>query len=608
MVKITIKTSDPPYSKGIEVDYTNCKTEDSLKKLIADAFFIESSQITIENIPKNKILDSKVTEYNIAIINNSKSIKFKLPNLTTLTIKDGYKMKYKDIIKEFESRKTYVSLSAEDNLRINFSSKYCKGSELKKIGYPFLGVPKNATVNVVTTDSFVILEFNEIKFYLLDTDTIRIAHDLIFEAFRKEISYDSIEITKEGTKDPLPGSYKLKKKEKYYIHVKVTFEFKNLSNSKYDLIYALDYFTTVSDAQQYLFSKHQKKGFQLEDFHIMTNQNDNEIADETQYLKAYEDKHKNVYYEIAGLPKPKPTEEEPEKVQEKSKKPKKIKSYRPSVSKPTKESDSESNDDDDEDEDDDVNKSTEIKLVFEESTKYKPIKMEVNIEEELNDIKRVVSRKYKVKEDEIEIFYNLDEKDQKIEEDRVLQNIISAIIYPIKNITYDNTFSIKINHKKSQKTVSSSRPTESKKKPKIQKAPSKDDVDQKNKKKTSKNKKTSSEDDVAVEEEEVEDGSETHTVFYKTNQSDILNQSKLKIGTTVKQFKLILAKENKVKNPANIKVIFAGKDLLEDIVLDELNIGKIPLFIYIRTEKEIFLMTAKALKIGEEEEDDDDDD
>ena len=56
----------------------------------------------------------------------------------------------------------------------------------------------------------------------------------------------------------------------------------------------------------------------------------------------------------------------------------------------------------------------------------------------------------------------------------------------------------------------------------------------------------------------------------------------------------------------NIKVIFVGKVILEGIVLDELNISKIPLFIYIRTEQEIFLMTAKVLKVGEEEDSDSD--
>lgn len=87
-------------------------------------------------------------------------------------------------------------------------------------------------------------------------------------------------------------------------------------------------------------------------------------------------------------------------------------------------------------------------------------------------------------------------------------------------------------------------------------------------------------------------------IYYQTNLDNKIMETELEKGTNIKQFKELIAEENDVENLANIKVIFAGKDLLNDIVLDELNVGDTVLFIYIRTTQDIFLMTAKALKIG----------
>ena len=91
---------------------------------------------------------------------------------------------------------------------------------------------------------------------------------------------------------------------------------------------------------------------------------------------------------------------------------------------------------------------------------------------------------------------------------------------------------------------------------------------------------------------------EKYKYYYQTNNDDEVKEIELEEGTNVKQFKEIIGKENDVDNLANIKVIFSGKDLLNDIILDELNVGDTILFIYIRTEQDIFLMTAKALKVG----------
>lgn len=298
MKKYLIRISDPLFTKGIEVDEKSCTTVDNLKRLISNAFHLEISQFTIDNLPKGKNLDPDIKIYDITIKNNSKNVKFQLPNLTSIVINEGYKNKFSEVIEKFQTNKIYFSISSENNLTVNFSNNYFKGAELKKERYPFLGVPHNSSVNIITTDSFVIIDFDQKKFYLYDTDTIKIAHDLIFDAFRKETSYDSIKISKEGSENELPSNYKLKKKDKYVVNIETIYEFKNLTNKKFNFACKLDYFVNVSEAKEVLFDKFKKGGFKLEDFQIMTNKNDMEIAGDYQNLRNFVDKYGNIYYQI----------------------------------------------------------------------------------------------------------------------------------------------------------------------------------------------------------------------------------------------------------------------------------------------------------------------
>lgn len=96
--------------------------------------------------------------------------------------------------------------------------------------------------------------------------------------------------------------------------------------------------------------------------------------------------------------------------------------------------------------------------------------------------------------------------------------------------------------------------------------------------------------------------------YFKTNTSDDVEEMELSADTTVKGFKEELQKKYGVENIFNIKVLFAGKDLLDDIAMNALNIGDDDLYVYIRSEDDILLMTARALRIdlnsdSDEEED-----
>ena len=102
--------------------------------------------------------------------------------------------------------------------------------------------------------------------------------------------------------------------------------------------------------------------------------------------------------------------------------------------------------------------------------------------------------------------------------------------------------------------------------------------------------------------------------FYQTNVESEINEIEMYEEATVRDMKEKIREERGIKNLSDIKIIFAGKELLNDLVLEKLKIGDIKLFIYIRTQEDILLLTAKALQINEystdesyyEEEDDDD--
>lgn len=92
--------------------------------------------------------------------------------------------------------------------------------------------------------------------------------------------------------------------------------------------------------------------------------------------------------------------------------------------------------------------------------------------------------------------------------------------------------------------------------------------------------------------------SKPNIYLYQTNRMSKIGRIELSPEATVKDFKIAIAKENHVDNLANIKILFAGKDLLDDIVLAAMNIGNKPIFVYIRSTEDILLMSAKALTIN----------
>lgn len=88
----------------------------------------------------------------------------------------------------------------------------------------------------------------------------------------------------------------------------------------------------------------------------------------------------------------------------------------------------------------------------------------------------------------------------------------------------------------------------------------------------------------------------SHKYFYQIFTEGNISEIILESNAKVVDLKKIIAKKNNVDNIDNIKIIFAGKDLLNEIVLGTLKIGSTVLYVYIRSTEDLLLMTAKALK------------
>ena len=86
--------------------------------------------------------------------------------------------------------------------------------------------------------------------------------------------------------------------------------------------------------------------------------------------------------------------------------------------------------------------------------------------------------------------------------------------------------------------------------------------------------------------------------FYQTNKDETVKTAELDQEATVKDLKDVIMKRNDVQNLESIKIIFAGKELINDIILKSLEIGDAYLFVYIKYEEDILLMTAKALQFN----------
>lgn len=99
------------------------------------------------------------------------------------------------------------------------------------------------------------------------------------------------------------------------------------------------------------------------------------------------------------------------------------------------------------------------------------------------------------------------------------------------------------------------------------------------------------------QKEENKIGGNKNRYYFQTNLDSRPCKIELDSDATVKTLKKAIADRNHVENLSNIKILFAGKELLNDIILEKLDVGDSKLFVYIRSDEDILLLTAKALLV-----------
>lgn len=88
---------------------------------------------------------------------------------------------------------------------------------------------------------------------------------------------------------------------------------------------------------------------------------------------------------------------------------------------------------------------------------------------------------------------------------------------------------------------------------------------------------------------------------YITNKNQDIHQVELDEDATIESLKMVIAKQFSVSKISDIHVLFAGKDLENDILVEQLEVGDFPFQVYIYSNDELFLKSARALKIDNDE-------
>lgn len=260
-----------------------------------------------------------------------------------------------------------------------------------------------------------------------------------------------------------------------------------------------------------------------------------------------------------------------------------------------------------------------------------PLRKNISLDTTIEEIQQIIAFECKI-DDQIVLKYQkngnfvtidpkltLSDVKDKIKEKRCTGKELNIMFVEIKPEEKNESIEKVDTEKPKEKVTKSRKPKSiSSFRPKIQRIPQeKNETSKPVQKKQQQKEKEQKRKEEEEEEEKVETkddekesiSNENRNIYFvKINKEDGVLEIELDDDATVMKLKEKIGKIKHVKNLANIKIIFAGKELLNDLVLKYLNIGDIVLFVYIRTEEDILLLTAKALKIGEEEDYSDDDD
>ncbi|KAK8834644.1 hypothetical protein M9Y10_036430 [Tritrichomonas musculus] len=243
---------DPHISEPIKVDINECITVNNFKKKVATILNIQNSKLSIENPPKEDNLEEITEKYTFKLKYKDRcdNINFCLPDKKLYHIDDAYKMNFNQVISSLREKHIFYS---DEMARKHLHFKLYQNN-LPKTEYPFLAIPKGASIDIEYDCEAVILNYDYNKFIFAKNEAAVNAYNLIKSAYEKS---QNVTITCNDTK--VEYSDRLLNSNKYKISVNfiVTFKLKDKSGLTQKL--TLDYLSTVANAQKLLREKYPDK-------------------------------------------------------------------------------------------------------------------------------------------------------------------------------------------------------------------------------------------------------------------------------------------------------------------------------------------------------------
>ena len=585
------KIKDPAISKEIQVDLQKTKTFDDLKFKFAQELCVGERNIKIENLPKTKNLE-KVSEqypFELTIENKYPNVTFVFPNGIKIKIDNCYRLHFNQILKRFQKEHIYYSIGC---CRNNFHF-YVSQKELHHTDYPFLS-PSSDKADVKLTGDTVYIKYGFYRFFFTDNEPSSEAYKILHKIYenRKVLIYNE-------KNKPVSEKDTLKKKANYKIFVECKFVFEDLNPIFFSFpkTYFIDLLSTVGDAQNIIAKN-------MSNFFVKYKPSEIAILDKDRKMIRDQNKKLLTIHPTSNTTiKFVTIEDNSNTGQNKGQSKKWSITFKKST--------------------DDVtilrsriDPDTEIKILIKQLKKLLNVNCKINIllpdgtktdrKKKIKDYSKEMRRPQKGNLLIIDFVENNKKHHPKSDKKKKGKNFSSSFSHQKsqgqnKGKSFHNSY-IQKPQKLSSDDDSDDRDY----------SEDRSDNEDKNIQKTINHSKSDdpAKKKIVKKKTVVKKNPEAKTVKYNyvINSDEETKVVELDEKATVKDMKIQIAEDNDVDDNTNIKILFAGKELLSKLVVNDLGIGDITIFVYIRPVEEVFLQTAKALRVDKKISDDDEDD
>ncbi|KAK8867265.1 hypothetical protein M9Y10_010243 [Tritrichomonas musculus] len=273
-------------SKIIRVNIDECQTIYDLKKKIAADHRIPDEILFFNT--KHKQVELKktavYTNFELKIRHPSPDIVISLTNEISVTIKNGYKMKYEEIFQFTEKVGFYFSQKCIANdITLFFEKK-----EISSEGFPFLISKKGTCFELKVKSSIVMVKYDKVRFIFSNRENVSEAKRLVGKVFPDSV----IKIRNSSGST----TFTLRSEEKYRIRVEKSVKFIDIDNDSVESIINLDKFDTILYAKESLIDE-QLPLLPLNNL-ILYDSNKNKISDQEKKICAIQDISKCFYYKV----------------------------------------------------------------------------------------------------------------------------------------------------------------------------------------------------------------------------------------------------------------------------------------------------------------------